>query len=271
MKYFKYIIAILLLHASIALAAPERWRIMTEDGVKLASATSPSETGPMAYMGNSDYVVFTYSNGFTAASVHIMSWNSKGSGPVFLKTIKTYAVGATTDEPLGVEFDGQYIWAYYVKGGGSTETMDQIDPKTGSVVKSETVSNINGGPIAFPRDWNEDHEFTAEGSSVMYIVDRQANFAFTGDKVQMRTFPTFVSLGQFTPTVEPASINQLYAMTHTGKYLVLGYRASNNMHFYNFKTNTVVKTVSFSPDFKGLAYNGHNFVVCFQDKYANRK
>jgi hypothetical protein len=252
----RLLIFILLLSASVAQAAPARWSMIGDDGKNLAQATSPTPTGPLSFMGNGQYVVFTHADGLAPPRLWLMEWPD-GSNPIYKKNIKTYAGSAT---PLGVDFDGQYIWAYWQPSIGS-ETMDQIDPATGNVVKQQTVAKSRGGPIAFPRVWTDENEFVAGGSSVMYMVDRATNFALQGDAVEMNNFPGFAFMKTQVPPPEPIAIDKLYGMTHTGRFLVLAYRTSGKLHWYDYTLNKVVKTLSYNATYYGIAYNGHNYII----------
>jgi hypothetical protein len=230
------------------------WEKLDGELNSLASSSSPSvNKGPICYMGCGQYLIFNFTTGLTPPKVSIFEWT--GSAPTVIKDVLNYGMSVI---PLGIEYDGQFILVLKKIGSG-VPTLDWIDPDTKKVVNTVTVSNlIEDGNIALPKRFDEDGEFVSDVSGYIYFIDRETVFGKNTDAIKMYSYPE-LKLVKSTLNVSSSS-NQLYGLTHNGLFLAFGDTASG-VKLFDCGERKVTKTGGSVVDFRGLAFNGRDYIV----------
>lgn len=218
---------------------------------KIWSVSSPNFSGDLAYMGGEFYAQYQNAPSEPVNKSRLVIISIMGKTIKIVKILKEY----TTDQPRGCAYDGNFI---YTLNDESGDVIEKIDPKTGSVVWSKTISGISGTSKGMCY-------FQHNGGMFFAICDVSPPF-LTNDIIRIydHNFSRVEPSG-FSTTATLKGL--LVGVCHNGQYFVTNQKSDiaqrSTLNFYDVKTLKHVKkgSAQTSSVQGGITYNGLNYIA----------
>jgi len=245
---------------AFATAAPQRWALLNIEGTQIGASTANLGAGPLCYVGEGVWGLFSVPPILPAVppTIQLIRWD--GTVPIATKTV--YTAGSVFDEVLGIEYDNQYFVIFYrsAQQDPAVFKIAWVDPDTGLRVHiSADLSFGLGGPIALPRMFHPEAENRANASSVIYIIDRASIGGLARDKIEIWSYPELNRRN--TSNISRNTAGLTYGLSHMGQFLSISVRTFGTDFVDVQSRRQRVHNVPTAGTFKGVAFDGRNFLV----------